>query len=118
MLYTDTDSLLMFIETPDAYADMWAIKSKYNFSDYHKGHQYYNDTNKKVIGKFKDECNSVPIAEFIGLRSKMYSIQKSDLSNIRKANGVVGTILKTDLTDKLYVRSLQERKADDAYTGC
>ena len=28
LLYTDTDSLMMLIETPDAYADMWAKTCK------------------------------------------------------------------------------------------
>ena len=68
--------------------------------------QYYKVTNKKVIGKFKDECNSVPIAEFIGLRPKMFSIQKSDLNEICKAKGVVGTVVKKNL----HMRSLQESK--------
>ena len=31
---------------------------------------------KKVIGKFKDEASGIPIKEFIGLRSKMYSYIK------------------------------------------
>ena len=31
------------------------------------------DENKKVIGKIKDEAAGMPIKEFIGLRSKMYS---------------------------------------------
>ena len=83
---------------------------KYDLSDYPKDNQYHDDTNKKVIDKFKDECNSTPIAEFIGLRSKMYSIEKSDLSNILQAREVVGTVVKKDLTHELYVRSLQDRK--------
>ena len=32
--------------------------------------------NKKVLGKFKDECTGIPVLEFIGLRPKMYSIKK------------------------------------------
>ena len=32
---------------------------------------------KKVIGKFKDETEGVPIREFIGLRSEMYSLKKN-----------------------------------------
>ena len=31
--------------------------------------------NKKEIGKFKDETDSIPIREFVGLRPKLYSIQ-------------------------------------------
>ena len=63
-----------------------------------------------VIGKFKDEANGIPLSEFIGLRPKMYSIETSDLTNIRKAKGVVGTVVKKDLTHELYKRSLQERQ--------
>ena len=58
---------MMSIETPDAYADMWA---DHDFNDYPKDNQYHDDSNKKVIGKFKDKCSSIPIAEFIGLMPK------------------------------------------------
>ena len=37
--------------------------------------QFRDETNKKVIGKFKDETEGVPIKEFIGLRSKMYGFK-------------------------------------------
>ena len=110
LLYIDTDSLMMLIGTPDAYADMWANKHHYDFGDYPKDNQYHDDTNKKVIGKFKDECSSVPIEEFIDLRPKMYSIEKSDLSNIRKAKGIVKSVVEKDLTHELYIKRLQERK--------
>ena len=31
------------------------------------------NTNKNVIGKFKEEAADAPITEFVGLRSKLYS---------------------------------------------
>lgn len=34
-----------------------------------------------VIGKFKDEAAGIPITEFIGLRSKMYSYVKDNGKN-------------------------------------
>ena len=42
--------------------------------------------NKIVIGKMKDEAAGMPIKEFIGLRSKMYSykINKVTLKNVRE----------------------------------
>ena len=74
----------MLIEMPDACSDIWANKHHYDFSDYPMDNQYHYDSNKKVITKFKDDCSSVPITEFIGLRPKMYSIEKSDLRSLQE----------------------------------
>ena len=52
LLYTDTDSLLFEVETDD----MKANATQYDFSDYPRGHSNHSIENKKVIGKFKDEC--------------------------------------------------------------
>ena len=35
---------------------------------------YYDDSNKLVIGKIKDETDSVATEKFVGLKSKMYSL--------------------------------------------
>ena len=35
-------------------------------------------TNLTIAGKFKDEAASIPIVEFVGLKSKMYSYIKND----------------------------------------
>lgn len=37
-----------------------------------KNHKYYDVKNKKVIRKFKDELNGIPLEEYCGLRLKMY----------------------------------------------
>ena len=47
---------------------------QYDTSNYPKDHPLYSTANKKVLGKMKDECAGAPIAEFAGLRPKMYSI--------------------------------------------
>ena len=62
LLYTDTDSLLLEIETDDVNKDMEANKHLYDTSDYPKEHPLYSNTNKKVLGKMKDECAGTPIA--------------------------------------------------------
>jgi len=68
LLFTDTDSLTYEIEAEDVYQDFWNDKNKFDNSDYPESSSYYDNTNKKVIGKFKDEAAGVPICEFIGLR--------------------------------------------------
>ena len=69
LLFTDTDSLNYNIRTEDIYKDFWADKDKFDFGDYNKNSGFYDPTNKKVIGKMKDETKGVPIVEFVGLRS-------------------------------------------------
>ena len=50
----------------------------FDFSNYSKDSKFFDNTNKKVIGRMKDESGGVIIDEFVGLRSKMYSIKKID----------------------------------------
>ena len=51
------------------------------FSGYIKDHPCFNEENKKVIGKFKDELNGVPIEELIGLKAKMLLFYSSSGEN-------------------------------------
>ena len=50
--------------------------------------KFYDQTNKKVIGKYKDETAFIPITEFCGLRSKMYSYIKENQQNNKTCKGV------------------------------
>ena len=47
--------------------------TRYDFSDYPLHHPLYNITNRKAPGFFKDELNTIPIREFVGLRPKCYA---------------------------------------------
>ena len=67
LLFTDTDSLAYEIEAEDVYQDFWYDKDKFDNSDYPENSPYYDMSNKKVIGKFKDKAAGTPILEFIGL---------------------------------------------------
>ena len=73
LIYTDTDSFIIYVETDDIYKNMLKDKNLYDFSEYPKDHPNYDITNKKVLMKFKDEMKSQIITEFIGLKPKMYS---------------------------------------------
>ena len=61
LLFTDTDSLTYEIEAEDVYNDFQKDKDRFDNSDYPKESPYFDATNKKVIGKFKDEAAGVPI---------------------------------------------------------
>ncbi|KAL9979617.1 hypothetical protein ACROYT_G017300 [Oculina patagonica] len=63
LLYTDTDSLLLEIETEDIYEDIYRNKTLYDTSDYPKEHPLHSNENKKVLGKMKDECAGTPILD-------------------------------------------------------
>ena len=47
--------------------------SKYDFSEYPLDHPLYDSSIKKALGYFKDELNSVPMEEYVGLRPKCYA---------------------------------------------
>ena len=97
LLFTDTDSLTYEIEAEDVYQDFWNDKNKFDNSDYPESLPYFDKTNKKVIGKFKDEAAGVPICEFVGLRSKMYSYTKDNQKGEKTAKGIKMNVIKKDI---------------------
>ena len=110
LLFTDTDSLTYEIETSDAYQDFWNDKDKFDNSDYPEDSQYFDKTNKKVIGKFKDEAAGIPITEFVGLRSKMYSYMKDNDKGGKTAKGIKKNIIKKNITHENYKNVLFNNK--------
>ena len=42
----------------------------------------FDETNKKINGKMKDEVGGVIVNKFVGLKSKIYSIKKLMVKNI------------------------------------
>ena len=59
----------------------------------------------KVIGKMKDETAGKPIIEFVGLRSKMYSIKTEDWES-KKAKGVKKNVVKKNIKHDNYKDTL------------
>jgi len=101
MLFTDTDSLTYEIEAEDVYKDFWKDKNKFDKSGYSEDSPFFDKTNKKVIGKFKDEAEGISIIEFIGLRSKMYSYIKDN-----QKGGKKNVIKKDIITHENYKETL------------
>ena len=106
LLFTDTDSLTYEIQTDDAYQDFFNDKDKFDFSEYDKSSKFFDETNKKVIGKFKDEACGKPITEFVGLKSKMYSYTKLNNKEVKTAKGNRRCVVKKDIKHEDYKNTL------------
>ena len=98
LIYSDTDSFIVNINTYDIYKDMESIKHLFDFSDYPKDHSLFSDENKKVIGIPKDELNGKLIREIIALKSKLYFIDVFEDETIKKLKGVTKATIKYQVT--------------------
>ena len=70
LVFTGTDSLIYEIKTKDVYEDFSKDKEILDFSNYLAKSNYYNDSNKLVLVKKKDETAGVAIEKFVGLKPK------------------------------------------------
>ena len=106
---TDTDSLCYHLKNKDPYEIIANNKFYFDLSEYPKNHKLYDPTNKKVIGKFKDESisNGVHyIKEFVGLRSKLYAYtQTDDKKEHKKCKGVSSSVVKKHITFENYLHT-------------
>ena len=61
------------VKTEDVNEDFSIDKEIFDFSNYSTKSKYYDNSNKLVIGKMKDETRGTAIEEFVRLKTKMYS---------------------------------------------
>ena len=95
MVYTDTDSFVFHTKTDDIYQDLKEINDEMDFSGYDKNHKCYDATNKKVLGKLKDECEGKIMTGFIGLRPKCYAFKiHGDDKEYKKCKGTAKNTVK------------------------
>ena len=85
LLFTDTGSLVYEIKTEDVYEDFYQDKDLFDFSEYSSNSKFFNPVNKKVIDKMKEEFRRKIISEFVGLKSKMYSLISVDDEEVTKS---------------------------------
>ena len=60
----------------------------FDLSNYLKDSKFFDETNNKVIVKMKDESEGKIIGEFMGLKSKIYSMKNIDGKEYNMAKGV------------------------------
>ena len=88
LLFTDTDSLTYEMKSKNVYEKFFKSKDLFDFSNYSNDSKFFDETNKKVIGKKKDEFGGITVDEFVGLKSKMYSMKKIDSKDYNTAKGI------------------------------
>ena len=110
LLYTDTDSLPLEVQTEDVFRDMASHAELYDTSDYPPEHPLHSIANKKVLGKMKDECAGRPISEYIGLCPKMYSILEAGGGNIKKTKGVKKNVVEKHIRHEQYKEALFRKR--------
>ena len=71
LLLTDTDSLMYEIKTEDVYKNFSNDKEMFDFGNYSTKSKYYDNSNKLVVGKMKNETAGIAIEEFVRLKPKM-----------------------------------------------
>ena len=110
LFFTDTDSLTYEIKSKDVYEEFFKWKDLFDFSNYSKDLKFFNEANKKVIGKMKGEFGGVILIEFVRLKSKMYSIKKIDGKEHNTAKGVSITTEFDNFKDVLFNKKIIRHK--------
>ena len=106
ILFTDTDSLVYEINSKDVYKQCFKDRRLFDFSGYQIDLKYYDGTNKEVLGKMKDEFNGVKIVEFVGLKSKIYSLIRVDFREVNKAKGTNKKLRLEEYADVLFNKNV------------
>ena len=110
LLFTDTDSLYYEIFDENPYEPFYEHREYFDLSNYSKNSKYFCNDNKKVLGKMKDEYGGKVIKEFIGLRSKMYSILDTKNNEKSTHNGHNSYIKYEEFGDSLLSKNALRHK--------
>ena len=113
LLFTDADSLTYEIKSGDVYKEFFKHKDLFDFSNYRKDSNFFDETNKKFIGKMKDKFDKVIVDEFVGLKTKMHFYKKIDgkESNTAKVVNIATEFnkFKDVLFNKKVIRHIMKR---------
>ena len=110
LLFTDTDSLTYEIKSKNVYEEFFKQKHLFDFSNYPKASKFFDENNKKVIGKMKDVFEGKIIDEFVGLKSKIYPIKNIGGKESNKAKGVNIATEFNELKDTLFNKKVVRHK--------
>ena len=83
------------IKTEDLYDDFSNDKEMFNLSNYSTKSKYYDNSNKLVVAKMKDEIAGVAIEEFVRLKPNMYSYLVDNNSEHKNGKGANRNVVAT-----------------------
>jgi len=66
----------------------------------------------------KDENNGAIMAEFVGLRAKMYMVRMDDKNDTKKAKGIKNNVVARTITFDDYTRCLNEEIEMTRHQSC
>ena len=75
------------IKAEDVYKDFRKDKKMFNFSNYSLKSKYYDDLNKLVVKKLKDETGAVATEEVVGLMPRSIHFWYMIVVRINKSKG-------------------------------
>ena len=104
----DTDSFIFDFKCENVYEEMKKISEIFDFSNYDKNHFLYSDANKKKLGYLKDEAAGQLLKTFIGLKSKLYSIEYANGGQIKRCKGLQNIVLKKYINHQDYYDVLKK----------
>ena len=110
LLFTDTGSLTYEIKSKDVYEKNFKYKHLFDSRNYPKDSKFFDPTNNKVICKMKDESEGKIIGEFVGLKSKMYSMKNIDGKESNTAKGVNIATEFNEFKDTLFNKKIIRHK--------
>ena len=111
LLFTDTDSLTYELKSEYVYEELFKGKRLFYFSNYLQDSKFFDQANKKVIGKMKDESEGKIIDdEFVGLKSKIYSMKNIYGKESNTAKGVNIATEFNEFKDTLFNKKVLRHK--------
>ena len=110
LLFTGTESLTYEIKSEDVYEEFFKHKHLFDFSNYPKDSKFFDQADKKVIGKMKDKSEGKIIDEFVGLKSKMYSMKNIDGKESNTAKAVNTATKFNEFKDTFFNQKVPRHK--------
>ena len=101
LIFSNTDFLTYQIKIDYVHEGFCTDKHSFEFSWCEKENLFYDDKNKKLIGKIKGKLHAEIIEEFLSLKPKIYSM-KTKKGEMKKTKRVKKKLVQKDISHQEY----------------